>query len=101
MGKSSKAMYVGGNSGSKSAFAKALHAVRLKKGVQHAQGSGIKRSSAQRHSRGKANKAKVPTRCSPGIIYDIFDGLDDHRLGLLRQTGFEGLTKLNIFKTNK
>jgi hypothetical protein len=41
MGKSPKAMYAGGSSSSKSAFAKALHAVRLKKGVQHAQGSGI------------------------------------------------------------
>jgi hypothetical protein len=46
MGKYPKAMYAGGGSGSKSAFAKALHAVWLKKGVQHAQGSGIKRSSA-------------------------------------------------------
>jgi hypothetical protein len=69
--------------------------------VQHAQGSGIKRSSAQRRNRGKASKAKVATMCFPGIISDIFDGLDDHSLSLLRQMGFEDFTKLNIFKTNK
>lgn len=71
MGNSSKPTPASGRSGSKSAFAKALHAVRSKKGMQHPQAISAGSSSAQRQSGIKARKAGkqiVYTRCSPAIV---------------------------------
>jgi hypothetical protein len=104
MGKPAKPNRVAGSSGAKAAFVKALYHVRSKKGIQHHQASGSKQRSAQRLSGSKARKSKkgtVDTRCSPGIISELFSELDSQRLDLLKEMGFQGLANMKVTKTNK
>jgi hypothetical protein len=104
MGKPAKPNRAAGSSGTKAAFVKALYHVCSKKGIQHHQASGSKQRSAPRLSGSKERKSKkgiVDTRCSPGIISELFSELDSQRLDLLKEMGFQGLDNMKITKMNK
>ncbi|TVU11541.1 hypothetical protein EJB05_45134, partial [Eragrostis curvula] len=105
MGKSPKSACQSSCSASKTAFTKALQAVRTKRGYAHLTAK-VSGTSASRRSAIKG-KATISSRSSPGIISDFMLGLglgagqEDQRLKLICQMGFGGLINLNLYKLNK
>lgn len=104
MAKTPKSANVSG-SGSRTAFVKALHAVRRRNGVELPQNSGTKRTSSRNSSASNARKPKkgnVYARCSPLMTSELLGDIQSgQRLELIKEMGFDGLRHLNIFKTNR
>uniref|UniRef100_A0A0D9XKE5 Aminotransferase-like plant mobile domain-containing protein n=1 Tax=Leersia perrieri TaxID=77586 RepID=A0A0D9XKE5_9ORYZ len=90
--------------GSSSLFTKALHVARSRKMYQRKQLPGIAVSNSKKRSgiKGrKTEKEKIYTRCAPGIVSDMFVGLDDQQKELVQQMGFECLLSMRLTKLNK
>lgn len=89
---------------SKSAFTRALHAVRRRKGYERTpdgQSGGTRSRNNSCLKRKKAWKDKINSRCAPSFVVDVMEDLDGHLLELVKEMGFQGLGSLKIHRVNR